>query len=140
MAWYVDSSAFLKLVCDEPDAEAFRTWIDADPGPMLVSSDLLTTEALRAARRLGSDVMELTRSKLAAVPLLVIDRPLFERASELDPAVLRSLDAIHLAAALTLGDELEGVVTYDVRLADAARVYGVEVLAPADATDADDGE
>ncbi len=54
----------------------------------------------------------------------------FERASWLDPTLLRSLDAVHLAAALELGDELEGIVTYDDRLAEAAALHGIAVIAP----------
>lgn len=54
----------------------------------------------------------------------------FARAAELDPAVLRSLDAVHLAAAWRLGDDLEGIVTDDDRMADAAAVLGLRVLSP----------
>jgi predicted nucleic acid-binding protein len=55
----------------------------------------------------------------------------FERAATLDPEELRSLDALHLAAALELGDELDGIVTYDHRMAAAASLYGVAVQSPA---------
>ncbi len=54
----------------------------------------------------------------------------FERAGELHPTLLRSLDAVHLASALALGDDLDGIVTYDPLLVDAARRYGIRVLAP----------
>lgn len=53
-----------------------------------------------------------------------------EDAGRLDPPGLRSLDAIHLAAALDLGDDLEGLVTYDDRLAEAAVSNGVAAVAP----------
>ena len=53
-----------------------------------------------------------------------------EQAGRLDPAIVRSLDAIHLAAALMLGDDLEAFVTYYERLAEAARANGVAVVAP----------
>ena len=55
---------------------------------------------------------------------------MFQRAGELDPAVLRSLDAIHLAAALAIGDDLEGVVTYDERMVAAAHALGIATLTP----------
>lgn len=55
---------------------------------------------------------------------------LFEEAGRLEPAVLRSLDAVHLAAALALGDDLETVVTYDSRLAEAAQSNGIAVTSP----------
>jgi uncharacterized protein len=53
-----------------------------------------------------------------------------EVAADLDPSILRSLDAAHLATALSVGDELEGIVTYDERLATAARALGLGVLHP----------
>jgi hypothetical protein len=49
-----------------------------------------------------------------------------------DPDLLRSLDALHRAAALELGDELDGLLTYHDRLARAARHHGLTVIAPAD--------
>jgi uncharacterized protein len=55
---------------------------------------------------------------------------MFEEAGRLDPTLLRSHDAVHLAAALALGDDLEGLVTYDDRLVDAARLNGITVVAP----------
>mgnify|MGYP002084621353 FL=1 len=61
---------------------------------------------------------------------MTITSDTFQRAGELDPAVLRSLDALHLASALGLGDDLEGVVTYDVRMAEAAKALGLTVVAP----------
>lgn len=62
--------------------------------------------------------------------LLTVTTETFEVAGRLDPSILRSLDALHLAAALSLGDELEAMITYDERLAQACRANGVDVLAP----------
>jgi predicted nucleic acid-binding protein len=59
-----------------------------------------------------------------------ISNETYERAARLGPDGLRSLDALHLACALELGDELEGIVTYDDRLAEAAKSNGIEVIAP----------
>jgi uncharacterized protein len=61
----------------------------------------------------------------------VVTSSMFEEAGRLDPTLMRSLDAVHLAAALALGDDLEGLVTYDERLAAAAGLNGVAVVAPA---------
>ena len=129
MAWYVDTSAFLKLVVDEPESTALRAWMDTAPD--LVSCDLLRTEAHRAARRLTQEAVARVRPALATISVGAVTTDCFERAGELDPAILRSLDAVHLAWALSLGDDLEGIVTYDERLASAASVYGIAVLAPA---------
>ncbi len=70
------------------------------------------------------------RGVLDAVTLLHVTPAVFEDAGRLDPSGLRSLDAIHLAAALDLGDDLDGLITYDDRLADAAVSHGIAVLAP----------
>ncbi len=67
---------------------------------------------------------------LDSITLTEVTTSVFEAAARIDPGVLRSLDAIHLAAALDLGDDLDGIVTYDDRLALAARANGMAVLAP----------
>ena len=70
------------------------------------------------------------RAVLDAVTFVSVSADVCERAADLDPDTLRSLDAIHLAAALELGDELEGIITYDGRLAAAAQARGIVVFAP----------
>jgi len=74
--------------------------------------------------------MSEARAVLDAMTVVTVSTAVFERAAMLDPELLRTLDAIHLASALELGDELDDLVTYDVRLADAARHYGISVIAP----------
>ncbi len=96
-----------------------------------IASDLLRTELLRATRRAAPDRMQRARTVLDALTLINLTSATFERAATLDPDELRSQDAPHLAAALELGDELDGIVTYDSRMAAAASLYGVAVIAPA---------
>ena len=67
---------------------------------------------------------------LDADTLTEVTTAVFEAAGRLDPSILRTLDAIHVAAALDLGDDLEGMVTYDERLARAAEQNGIKVTAP----------
>lgn len=129
MAYYLDTSAFVKLVVEEPDSEALRTWIERNDSE-LFSSDLLRTEGLRAARRHSVEALAETRQRLDAITIVAVSTDVCERAAELDPLILRSLDALHLAAALTVSDELEGIVTYDDRLVAAASLHGVAVVAP----------
>lgn len=132
MAFYLDTSAFMKLAVVEDRSRQMRKWADAEEARSgaLWSSDLLRTEALRAARRVSEEALEATRDRLDRTALMTITSDTFQRAGELDPAVLRSLDALHLASALGLGDDLEGVVTYDVRMAEAAKALGLTVVAP----------
>lgn len=129
MAHYVDTSALVKLVVAEPETSALRAWLTEDErGP--VSCDLARTELIRAVRRVAVDRMELARRVLDALTLLDVTTEIFEQAGRLAPPSMRSLDAVHLAAALSLGDDLEALVTYDDRLAEAARAHGIHVLAP----------
>jgi len=67
---------------------------------------------------------------LDSLILVTLSTAVCERAAMLEPHLLRSLDALHLAAALEIGDELEGLVTYDRHLAESARVLAVKVVAP----------
>lgn len=129
MAHYLDTSALAKLVVAEPQTDALRTWLAAVPREP-VSSDLARTELLRAVRRVAPGRLLRARQVLGAVTLVGVSTALFEEAARLDPTVLRTLDAIHLAAALDLGDDLDAVVTYDDRLADAALANGIAVTAP----------
>lgn len=129
MAWYVDTSAFVKLVVAEEHTKAMRRWAETHDGE-LFSCDLLRTEALRAARRHSPAALLEARQRLDTLTLLQLTTDICERAVALDPGILRSLDALHLSAALTVADELEGVVTYDERLGAAARLHGVQVMAP----------
>jgi len=74
--------------------------------------------------------MQRVGSVLDAVTLFTLTSATCERAVTLDPEELRSLKVLHLAAALELGDELDGMVTYDSRIAAAASLYGVAVITP----------
>lgn len=129
MAFYLDTSAAVKLVVSEPGSRAMSRWaaMHADD---VVSCDLLRTELLRATRRGAPEQMPRARAALDSITLLSVPSETFEHAAELEPSLLRSLDAVHLAAALGLGDELDGIVTYDDHLADAAALLGVTVISP----------
>lgn len=129
MAVYVDTSAYVKLVVEEPGSVALRTWL-ADRDDPLVSSELLRVEALRAARRHSSEAAVEARSRLDLLTLVAVTTVICQRAADLDPAVLRSLDAVHIATALYVGDEVETVLTYDERFAAAARMHGLRATAP----------
>lgn len=129
MAFYLDTSAAVKLVVAEPQSKAMSLWAESH-ADSVVSSDLLRTELLRATLRGAPEAMPRAREVLDSITILTMPTPLFERAAELEPSLLRSLDAVHLAAALELGDELDGIVTYDERLTEAAMLHGVQAIAP----------
>jgi predicted nucleic acid-binding protein len=129
VAFYVDTSALVKLVVAEAETTALRSWL-TDGDRDLVSCDLVRTELMRAVRRIVPDRALQARAVLDSVTLVEVASSVFEEAGRLDPSVLRSLDAIHLASALDLGDDLEGLVTYDDRLAEAAEANGVAAFSP----------
>lgn len=127
--YYVDTSAFFKLVVEEEHSDAFRAWAEDHDGK-LFGSDLLRVEAFRTARRHSPEVLQEVRRRLDVVTIVRVTRDVYERAAHLDPQILRTLDGLHLAVALAVGDELAGLVTYDERMVHAARVHGVEVFGP----------
>lgn len=129
MAWYLDTSALVKLVVAEPETEALATWLEVTAGDW-VSADLARTELLRAVRRGAPDRLVQAREVLDSITLLEVMAQVFEEAARVDPVGLRTLDSLHLAAALQLGDDLDGIVTYDDRLAEAAGGNAVRTVAP----------
>lgn len=130
MAHYLDTSALVKLVFEESETDALRAWLgEAEREP--VTCDLARTELVRAVRRVHPDQLLRARAVLDAVTVTAVDTAVFEAAGRLDPTLSSSSDAIHLAAALDLGDDLAALVTYDERLGQAAAAAGVTVLTPA---------
>lgn len=129
MAWYLDTSAAAKLVVTEAESEPLQAWL-ATTAVQVFSSDLLRTELFRAVRRTDPARATRVRTVLEAVTLLHLTTAICEHAAFLEPVSLRSLDAIHLASALALGDDLHGIITYDRRLSDAATTMGITTVAP----------
>jgi predicted nucleic acid-binding protein len=129
VVYYVDTSALVKLVVAESETDALRSWISAE-NPVLVSCDLARTELLRAVRRGAADRAVQARAVLDSITLVALATATFEAAGRLDPAIVRTLDAVHIAAALGLGDDLVGIVTYDDRLAGGAEANGIRVVTP----------
>lgn len=127
MVWYLDSSAFLKLITMEEESAAMRKWFSSHDA--VWSSQLLHIEALRAGIRLGIDA-DVIEDALETVSLILPSVSTFFVAGRLLPPSLRSLDALHLATAMEIGDDLEGIVAYDERLTDAARAASLKVFVP----------
>src|SRR5947209_7796790 len=111
---YLDTSAFLKLVVSEAESSALQRFLRR--WPERTSAALLRTEVVRALRRAGYDRrVGSARRLLRAMRLIRLDEPLLEQAGDLEPRELRSLDALHLVAALAVGTDLGVFVTYDER-------------------------
>lgn len=126
---YIDSSALLKLAVREPETSALEGYLAECEG--VVASWLAAVECRRAARRANrAHVLQAVEHVLEAVYLLDVTPAILERAAMADPPLLRTLDAIHLATALSVGDPGLEVIAYDARLADAARASGLAVVQP----------
>ncbi len=128
---YLDSSAIVKLVIRERESGPLFEWLRGWPDR--ISSIVARVEVLRALRR--ADAPEITQRRavdiLHRISLMPLDHRVVDAASEVRPVELRSLDAIHLATALSLAGDLAGLVTYDSRLATAAVRSRIEVWSPA---------
>jgi predicted nucleic acid-binding protein len=127
---YLDSSALVKLVLAEKESTALLAHCAA--WPVRVTSEMARVEVLRAARRVSTDLAVEQRAGevIAGLHLLRLDEEILDRAALLEPRTLRSLDALHLATALSLGRDLAAMAVYDSALAAAASACGVAVVAP----------
>lgn len=128
--FYLDTSAAVKLIVVEKGSTALQRWLASRDG-QIASSDLLRIELLRATRRSAPEQMVQARAVLDSLILVTLSTAVCERAAMLEPELPRSLDSLHLGAAMEFGDELEGIVTYDRRLAEGAEILGIGVVAPA---------
>lgn len=132
--FYADSSALVKLVREEPESAPLRAFLaEAD----IITCELVLTELPRAIRRAAAHdpglpldlLIERAGEMLDAVALLPLDRPLLLAAGALAEPALRTLDAIHVAAAVDVSP-LDAFVSYDERQAAAARLAGLRTVSP----------
>lgn len=126
--WYLDSSALVKTVIEEPESSTLMRWLaDKD---QVAACELIRVETVRAVRVSDPDALPRARRALATLAMIRLEDSIYDVAADLGPTSSRSLDAVHLAAALSLGPDLGGIVTYDLRMAEAADVLGLRVEAP----------
>lgn len=129
-AAYLDASALVKLFKREPETDALRAALAQ--WPVRVASELIRVEAICTARRIGGkDALERAHATLARLTLLPIDSQIVNLAAEEHQPLLRAMDAIHLATALSARADLGVVFVYDADLHAAAHAQGLNALAPA---------
>jgi uncharacterized protein len=130
-ALYFDSSALVKLVQIEAESAALHAYLEAHPTEHRVTSALSRTEVVRAVWAGGPLAQRQALAVLEQIAQVALTRAVLDQAAALLPGTrLRTLDAIHLASALALGDELRSVITYDARLDKAAVDVGLVAFAP----------
>lgn len=125
---YADASALVKLVVEEPDSRAMNRWFVESSRVMTSRVGLI--ETLRASGRRAHDPAH-REQVIRDIEVLELNPAISIVAAQLKPEGLRTLDAIHVASALALGSELDAFVTYDDRMAEAARAIGLPVVRPA---------
>ena len=125
---YIDSSALVKLVVPEPESDALRAELAG--WDRHVSSALARVEVVRACARVDEKAGRIAEQVVGALDLIALDERVLEEAALLRPVELRSLDSIHLASALLLGDALGVALVYDERLLEAMQATGLPVAAP----------
>ncbi|MDQ2955514.1 MAG: type II toxin-antitoxin system VapC family toxin [Actinomycetota bacterium] len=126
---YVDTSALLKRVfIEEESAQVLAILRErTTAGDLVASSELAWVEVARAISRAGvSNASEVLRAACTGIARQSLTPVVMQRARTIGPASLRSLDAIHLAAAISLG--AVQMLTYDRRLAEAAESLGVTAI------------
>jgi predicted nucleic acid-binding protein len=127
-ATYMDTSAIVKLAVREPESAALRRYLRRKRP--LVTSALARTEVARALLPLGPDAVARGEEVLRRIDIVRMNDQILKAAGSTLPLELRSLDAIHLATAVALGEDLARVCTYDDRMAAGAGVLGLAVVAP----------
>jgi predicted nucleic acid-binding protein len=127
---YLDTSALVKLVVAEDESQALTHFLGAHSDDSLFSAALAHTELIRAVAPNGAPAIADARDLLGRLDTVTLTRQLLDDAGTLLPLRLRSLDAIHLAAAQRAGGSLRAVVTYDSRMLAAAADLGISTTSP----------
>lgn len=128
---YLDSSALVKLAVEEPESGALRAWLAERAEIPRLSSGVIRVEVPRAIMRTQPAAVLQGRSVIARIRRVAMTPEVLEVAAMLQPASLRSLEAIHLASAFVVHDRLTAFVGYDERLIDAAAAAGLPTASPA---------
>jgi predicted nucleic acid-binding protein len=126
----MDTSALVKVVFEEAESDGLARWLAERQEIRKLTSEISTVELIRVCRRLDVDAVADARQLLAGLDLVPLGGEVLDQAGRVDPGGLRTLDAIHLASALTLSDVITAFVVYDTRLAEAADAAAFEVVAP----------
>ncbi len=128
-AAYLDASALVKLFKAERETEAFRAALT--DWPVQVASELIRVEAVCTARRLGGeDVLQRANATLERINLIPLSPEIIELATDAHTPPLRAMDAIHLATALTMREDLGAMFVYDSDLHAAAQAHHLNPIAP----------
>ena len=125
---YLDTSALVKTILDEPESAALVEYLRARPNA--VTSALTRVELSRAVARISPSLAIDPGVPMSTLVFVAVSAPILRSAATVQPFTLRSLDAIHLATILSIREDIEAVVTYDVRLLDAVEALAIPAASP----------
>jgi predicted nucleic acid-binding protein len=127
LSWYLDSSAILKYIFAEPERPALVKALTSQA----ISSELARLEVKHVVYRMQPKNITLANEELARISFVMVSDQVLRIAEAFTGNVaLTTLDSIHFATALTLGEGIEGIVTYDKQMITNARKMGIKVLSP----------
>lgn len=129
MAFVVDSSALVKLIVSEQHSKTLGSWVDSCKQDLFIS-ELARTEVSRAISRVDPNLNKQLNTIINRFGVIRVSTQVLTIAETLSPRSLRTLDAIHLASCIILGDALTGFITYDNAQASAALINRIEVFTP----------
>lgn len=118
------------MLHEERESAALESWLSARAATPVVSSVLAKVEVMRACRRVNAEALPEARALLAGLDLIPLTSDVVDEAAEVGETILRSLDAIHLASALSIRADVSAVIAYDHRLAGASSAAGLESIRP----------
>jgi len=125
---YIDASAFVKLIVEEKETQALLKSLP----PSLISGEILTVEVMRTTVHSDAETIAFARKLLAGINFMPISSEVISIASLFGAHIKsKTLDAIHLAAALSIGSTIDGIITYDKTMIADAKLLGIPVLSPA---------
>ncbi len=128
---YLDTSALVKLIVAKAESDALSEYLRCFAEDFLFTAALTRTELVHAVADGGQPAVTEARILLDSIDTVVLSRALLDDAGMLPPPRLRTLDAIHLAAAQRAGRSLRAVITYDSRMTEAATLLGIPTVSPA---------
>jgi uncharacterized protein len=125
---YLDTSVLGRILLDEPDTPAIRR--ELGHFERHISSGLLSVELHRLGLRVN--MLAVVSELLSGKVLIPVDAEILAAAETITPPTVATLDAIHLATAVSLSNagKLDALMTYDKQLATGVREHGLEVLTP----------
>jgi uncharacterized protein with PIN domain len=124
LSWYVDSSAIVAVIFDEPEALALEDILESAP----VTSRLSKVEVLRRVNKFDEALLPRAQKVISQFQLVEMTESILTRAESYPPQItVKTADAIHLATAETLAPLIEGVITLDKQMAINARMLNLTV-------------